>query len=123
MKLELSPDYIPIEKRIKAKPRPQKTTKTRSPLKQRYWQIHGKGNIVKGQHHYNEYYDYLHEDVQFILKALRYGTKSDFAKFIGLDQSMLSNYGREGINKTRTITKLQHMHTIVKGFEKWEEMR
>ncbi len=121
MKLELSPDYIPIEQRIEHVPKKMPST-TGSPLRQRFWSFHGKGNIPKGQRHYNKYYDDMFKEMKEVLKILSYSkSKSRFAKYVGVDQSMLSNYQRIGLTNAKTITKLRNMQRIVKGYLRYEK--
>ena len=121
MKLELSPEYISIEQRIEHVPKKMPST-TGSPLRQRFWSFHGKGNVPKGQRHYNNYYDNMFKEMKEVLKILSYSkSKSRFAKYVGVDQSMLSNYQRIGLTNSKTITKLRHMQRIVKGYLRYEK--
>ncbi len=96
------------------------TMQQTNPSKYRFIRLYGRGNMVAGYDYYNEYCDRLTEETISVIKSLSARRlKKDFALYIGIDHTILSQSKKSKIiNRNRIVT----MKKIINGIDPFTEL-
>jgi len=95
---------------------------TRIPLQYRFIRFYGKGNMIAGFICYEQYWNKLDHEAKEIIEILAVKRmKNTFAKYIGIDATILSQYNSKKKVQKKFWIRLLTMRKIVRGFETFKE--
>ena len=120
--LQLSPDYIPIERQVVIEP--IRYQKGMNPKKKRFIDFHSKGDKVKGHEKYIAFYDKTRAEADEIMVICKRNRQMiTFSTYLGLAaDTVVKLHNRKEIGR-RDYRRLLSMHKIVKRFDTFLESR
>ena len=94
-----------------------------NPVKYRFIQFHGKGDLAAGYDFYKKYCERMNVETRQIVKILtKNRLKRAFSKYIHIDTTTLSHHDRRQ-NARVSFRKLMFMKKITKNFDTFMKLR
>jgi len=126
--IQLHKDYIKLEGNRKDRNEaPVQASANLSPekmdlVKHRFLMLYGRGDLLAGHLHYVRYWDRVDDEARAITQTLGAAKKkAAFARHIGIDPTILSQYSKKQKVHKKFWNRLITMRKIVKGFKTFKK--